>query len=134
MGLGRVLVVDDEEHVRKTVRAILTKGGYDVVVAEDGEEGIKAMKSDDNPLMVDVIVCDIHMPKINGKEAIAYFRSQFPSVPVIVMTGQPDPQGISSLMKQGVVDYLVKPLESAKVLTAVGNAAKEHGRQIHSAT
>lgn len=134
MGLGRVLVVDDEAHVRKTVQAILTKGGYDVVVAEDGEMGIQAMKSDDNPLMVDVIVCDIHMPKINGNEAIAYFRSQFPSVPVIVMTGQPDPQGLSSLFKQGVVDYLVKPLESAKVLKAVGNATKEHGRQIRSAT
>lgn len=134
MGLGRVLVVDDEAHVRKTVQAILTKGGYDVVVAEDGEMGIQAMKSDDNPLMVDVIVCDIHMPKINGNEAIAYFRSQFPSVPVIVMTGQPDPQGLSSLFKQGVVDYLVKPLESAKVLKAVGNAAKEHGRQIRSTT
>jgi len=134
MGLGRVLVVDDEAHVRKTVQAILTKGGYDVVVADDGEMGIQAMKSDDNPLMVDVIVCDIHMPKINGNEAIAYFRSQFPSVPVIVMTGQPDPQGLSSLFKQGVVDYLVKPLESAKVLKAVGNATKEHGRQIRSAT
>lgn len=134
MGLGRVLVVDDEAHVRKTVQAILTKGGYDVVVAEDGEMGIQAMKSDDNPLMVDVIVCDIHMPKINGNEAIAYFRSQFPSVPVIVMTGQPDPQGLSSLFKQGVVDYLVKPLESAKVLKAVGNATTDHGRQIRSAT
>jgi two-component system chemotaxis response regulator CheY len=74
------------------------------------------------------------MPKINGNEAIAYFRSQFPSVPVIVMTGQPDPQGLSSLFKQGVVDYLVKPLESAKVLKAVGNATKEHGRKIRSAT
>jgi two-component system chemotaxis response regulator CheY len=132
MGLGRVLVIDDEEHVRKTVRAMLTKGGYDVVVAEDGEMGIKAMKSDDNALMVDVILCDIHMPNINGTEAIAYFRSQFPSVPVIVITGQPDLQGVSSLFKQGVVDYLVKPLESAKVLTSVGNAAKGHGRTMFS--
>ena len=132
MGLGRVLVIDDEEHVRKTVSAMLTKGGYDVVLAEDGEMGIKAMKSDDNALMVDVILCDIHMPNINGTEAIAYFRSQFPSVPVIVITGQPDLQGVSSLFKQGVVDYLVKPLESAKVLTAVGNAAKEPGRKMFS--
>ena len=132
MGLGRVVVIDDEEHVRKTVRAMLTTGGYDVVVAEDGEMGIKAIKSDDNPLMVDVILCDIHMPKINGTEAIAYFRSQFPSVPVIVMTGQPDLQGVSSFFKQGVVDYLVKPLESAKVLTAVSKATKEHGRKIGS--
>jgi two-component system chemotaxis response regulator CheY len=128
-----VLVVDDEEHVRKTVRAILTKGGYDVIVAEDGEMGIQAIKSDDNPLMVDVIICDIHMPKINGNEAIAYFRSQFSSVPVIVMTGQPDPKGLSSLFKQGVVDYLVKPLEAAKVLSAVNNAVNEHGRKVRFA-
>jgi two-component system chemotaxis response regulator CheY len=133
MGLGRVLVVDDEEHVRKTVRAILTKGGYDVIVAEDGEMGIQAIKSDDNPLMVDVIICDIHMPKINGNEAIAYFRSQFSSVPVIVMTGQPDPKGLSSLFKQGVVDYLVKPLEAAKVLSAVNNAVNERGRKVRFA-
>jgi DNA-binding NtrC family response regulator len=133
MGLGRVLVIDDEEHVRKTVRAILAKAGYDVVVAEDGEMGIRAMKSDDNPLMVEVILCDIHMPKINGTEAIAYFRSQFPSVPVIVMTGQPDPQGVTALFKQGVVDYLVKPLETAKVLAAVTSATNEHGRKFHFA-
>jgi two-component system chemotaxis response regulator CheY len=133
MGLGRVLVVDDEEHVRKTVRAMLLKGGYEVVVAEDGEMGIKAIKSDDNPLMVDAILCDIHMPKINGTEAIAYFRSQFPSVPVIVMTGQPDPKGLSSLFKQGVVDYLVKPLEAAKVLSAVSTAMNEHGRKVRFA-
>jgi two-component system chemotaxis response regulator CheY len=134
MGLGRVLVVDDDEHVRKTVRLILTKAGYDVVVAEDGEMGIKAIKSDDNPLMVDVILCDMHMPKVNGTEAIAYFRSQFPSVPVIVMTGQPDPQGVSSLYKQGVAEYLVKPVGAARLVTAVTDAAKKHGRKINFAS
>ncbi len=128
MGLGRVLVVDDEEHVRKTVGAVLNKAGYDVVVAEDGEKGIKAIKSGDNPLMVDVIVCDVHMPKINGTQAIAYFRQQFPSVPVIVMTGQADHQGASSFFKQGVTDYLAKPIETAKLLTAVSDATKKRGR------
>jgi two-component system, chemotaxis family, chemotaxis protein CheY len=131
MGLGRVLVVDDDEHVRKTVRLMLTKAGYDVVVAEDGEMGIKAIQSDDNPLMVDVILCDMHMPKVNGTEAIAYFRSQFPSVPVIVMTGQPDPQGVSSLYKQGIADYLVKPVGAAKLVTAVSDATKKHGRKMN---
>jgi FixJ family two-component response regulator len=49
------------------------------------------------------------------------------------MTGQPDPKGLSSLFKQGVVDYLVKPLEGAKVLTAVSNAMQEHGRKVRYA-
>jgi len=126
MPQGRILVVDDEENVRKTVRLTLTKAGFDVVEAADGEKGIKAITSDDNALMVDAIFCDIHMPKINGTEAIAYFRSQFPSVPVVVMTGHPDVQKATAFFKQGVVDYLVKPIEAAKLVAVAQKAVKEH--------
>ena len=126
MGLGRVLVVDDEADVRKSVRLTLVKAGYDVVEAEDGEKAIQAIRSGDNPLMIDVIVTDIHMPKVNGMEAIAFFRSQFPSVPVIVLTGQPALKGAGDLYKQGVVEYLVKPIEPEKLTAAVHKAAKEH--------
>lgn len=125
MGQGRILVVDDEEHVRKTVRMVLTRAGYDVVEAEDGEKGIQAIKSDDNPLMVDMILCDVRMPKINGVEAITYFRSQFPSVPVVVMTGHPDVKSATAFMKQGVVDYLVKPVEKDKLVAVVQEAIKQ---------
>ena len=83
-GMGRVLVVDDEEVIRKVLRATLEEAGYEVVVAEHGGEGIKTIGSDDNALMVDVIICDIRMPKISGVEAIAFFRQQYPSVPLLV--------------------------------------------------
>lgn len=126
MSLGRILVVDDEADVRKSVRLTLVKAGYDVVEAEDGEKAMQAIRSGDNPLMIDAIVSDIHMPKVNGMEAIAYFREQFPSVPVIVLTGQPDLAGASSLYKQGVVEYLVKPIEPEKLTAAVHKAAKGH--------
>ena len=126
MGLGRVLVVDDEADVRKSVRLTLVKAGYDVVEAEDGLKAIQAIRSGDNPLMIDCIVTDIHMPNVNGMEAVAFFRDQFPSVPVIVLTGQPDLAGASHLYKQGVVDYLVKPIEPEKLTAAVHKAAKEH--------
>jgi two-component system, chemotaxis family, chemotaxis protein CheY len=126
MGLGRVLIVDDEENVRKLVRITLSKAGYDVIEAEDGEKGIAAVRSGDNPLVLDTIICDLKMPKINGMEAIAFFRSQFPSVPVIVLTGHPSVEGASTLFKQGVVDYLVKPVEPQKLIEAVGKAVKGH--------
>ena len=126
MGLGRVLVVDDEAHIRTTVRMALTKAGYDVVEAEDGEKGIQAIKSDDNALMVDMILCDMQMPKIDGIGAISYFLQQFPSVPVVVMTGHPDVNAATKLMKQGVKDYLVKPIEKEKLLAVVAETVKQH--------
>jgi two-component system chemotaxis response regulator CheY len=96
------------------------------VEAEDGEKGIKAIKSGDNPLMVDAIICDIHMPKIGGNEAIAWFRSQFPSVPIVVMTGKPDIGNATNLMKQGVADYLIKPVEAEKLVAVINKVAKDH--------
>ena len=126
MSLGRVLVVDDEADVRSSVRLILTKAGYNVVEAEDGEKAIAAIKSGDNALLVDTIICDLYMPKVNGMEAIAYFRNQFPSVPIVVMTGHPEVKGAAELFKQGVVDYLVKPVEQDKLIATVEKAVKGH--------
>lgn len=126
MGQGRILVIDDEADVRKTVRLTLARAGYDVVEAEDGEKAMEAIRSGDNPLMVDTIVCDIQMPNVNGMEAVAYFREQFPSVPVVVLTGRPQVQDASTLFKQGIVEYLIKPVEPEKLRSAVDKATKGH--------
>ena len=127
MGLGRVLVVDDEADIRKSVRLILTKAGYDVIEAEDGEKGIAAVKSGDNPLLLSTIICDLQMPKVNGMEAVAYFRSQFPSVPVIVLSGTGTIDKANTLFKQGVVEFLSKPVEPEKLVAPVHKAVKEGG-------
>ena len=121
MSLGRILVVDDEADVRKSVRLVLTKAGYDVREAEDGEKAITQIRSNDNPFKVSLIICDIRMPKVNGMEAIAYFRQEFPSVPVIVLTGEPELAGATQLFKLGIVDYLEKPISPEK-LTQIGRA------------
>lgn len=123
---GRVLVVDDEPSIRKLVKLSLTKAGYEVVEAQDGEEAIKALNSGDNPLMVDTILCDIRMPKVNGIEAIAYFRTQYPTVPVVVMTGYPDVDLAVSLMRQGVLDYLVKPVSKDELLSVISKSVDQH--------
>ena len=123
---GRILVVDDEAQVRKPISLMLAKDGYEVVEAADGEEAIEALRSGDNPLMVDTVLCDIRMPRINGKEAIAYFRSEFPSVPIVVMTGYPDVELAVSLMRQGVRDYLIKPVTKDELLSAVRKSVDQH--------
>ena len=123
--LGRVLIVDDEDCIREVLRTMLTNAGYDVEEADDGGRAVEVLNSGDNPLMVDVIICDIRMPKINGTEAIAYFRAQYPSVPVIVLTGYHDQQLASSLAQQGVVECLQKPADREKILASVANAMEK---------
>lgn len=122
---GRILVIDDEEQIRKVVGTVLRKGGFDVVEAEDGAKAIELLNSGDNPMMIDVIICDIRMPHINGTEAIKYFRAQYPSVPIIVLTAYPDFQLATSMLKEGVMDYLVKPVDREKMLMAVKNAMEK---------
>lgn len=118
-GNGRILIVDDEDSIRKVLRATLEEAGYEVVEADHGGKGIETIRSDDNMLMVDVIICDIRMPKINGLEAITFFREQFPSVPILVLTGFPDTKMAADLLSQGVTDYLVKPIKEDRLLAAV---------------
>jgi two-component system chemotaxis response regulator CheY len=122
---GRVLIVDDEPDVRKVVKMTLTKAGYDVIEAEDGEKAIAAIQEGENPLLLDVIISDIRMPKVNGVEAINYFQQQWPSVPLIVLTGFPDMEMATGFLKKGIVDYLVKPVEKEKLTTAVAKAIEQ---------
>lgn len=128
-GNGRVMVVDDEPDVRKLVRMTLEKAGYDVLEAEDGEKAIEVINTGENRMMLDVIICDIRMPKINGVEAISYFRKEYPNVKLIVLTGFPETDMATTFMRQGVVDYLVKPVEGGKLKASVAKAMDQ--REIH---
>ena len=130
MPTTRVLVVDDNPGTREVLRLILTKAGYEVVEAEDGEDAIATIKSADNPLMVDAIFCDLKMPKVDGMEAIAFFRSHFPAVPVVVITGLPKEQipGPVTLYKQGVVGCVLKPFGTEQITAVMERAIKERIR------
>ncbi len=122
--LHKILVVDDEEEVRKTIRLQLKGTGLEVVEAEDGKRGIEVLDSE-NAITVDAILCDVRMPHINGVEAVAYFRREYPHIPVIVLTGYPDVKLAVDFMKEGVVEYLVKPVEKEKLVETVMKAIKQ---------
>ena len=126
---GLILVVDDEPDVRKILRMMLTRAGYGVLEAEDGEKAIHLINEGENPLLVDVLITDIRMPKINGLDVISYFQLLFPRVPLIVLTGYPDMEMATGLFKTGIVDYLVKPVERENLLNAVDRAIQQ--RELH---
>lgn len=122
--LHKILVVDDDEEVRKTIRLQLKGTGLEVIEAEDGKKGIEVLDAE-NVTIVDAILCDVRMPNINGVEAVSYFRREYPSIPVIVLTGFPDVKLAVDFMKQGVVEYLVKPVEKTKLVDVITKAISE---------
>jgi two-component system chemotaxis response regulator CheY len=124
-GNGRILVVDDEPSVRNVVRMVLERAGYDVLEADNGETAIEAINTGENRLVLDAVICDIRMPKINGVQAIDYLKRQFPHVPIIVLTAYPETEMAVSFMRSGVVDYLVKPVEAQQLTAAVERAMEQ---------
>ena len=121
-GKGRVLVVDDEPSSRTVVRAILGRAGYDVLEADNGKTAVAAINSGENRLMLDAVVCDDRMQKISGFDPMGYFRREFSRVPLVVLTAYPDIEAATSLLRDGVVDYLVKPVDGGRLTAAMAQA------------
>ena len=116
---GKILVIDDEPDVREVLRIHLESANFNVIEAGNGEEGLALMKTGANLVQVGLIICDIRMPKVNGIEAIDYLKENAPSIPIMVVTGYPDSELAVSLLKKGVKDYLVKPVEKETLLEKV---------------
>lgn len=125
MSQGRVLVVDDESDVRKSVRLILTKAGYDVDEAEDPEAGVALVKSTRSQVPLSAILTDLNMPKINEIIVIPYYRSQYPSCPIIVLSGSKMLEKSAKLFKDAGVEFLAKPINQEQLLSAMKRAVKE---------
>jgi len=128
MSQGKIMVVDDEADIRNIIKMHLEEKGYNFLEAEDGEQAINLLKTGDNLVNCGLILCDIRMPKVNGIECIEYFRDQAPGIPIVVITGYPETEMAVDLMKKGVKDYLVKPIEGEKLLEIVNkhvSAGKE---------
>lgn len=122
---GRILMVEDEEQIRKPIRLNLSKAGYDVVEVANGAEAMAAMESHPDATPIDTILCDIRMPRVSGIEVITHFRKHYPSVPVVVLTGYPDVELAASLMKQGVLDYLIKPITREELLMVIERCVEQ---------
>jgi two-component system chemotaxis response regulator CheY len=124
MGNGRVLVVDDEADIRKSVRLILSKAGYDVDDAEDPEAGVALVKSGANKLPLNAIITDLNMPTINEAIVVPYLRSQFPSCPIIVVSGSKMMDKSAKLFEHAGVMFMAKPINQEQLLDAIKRAVK----------
>ena len=123
----QVLVLDDEADVRTAIQLQLKNTRFEILQAENFEQAVNLLG--DNALSIDVIICDVRMPGVTGVEAVAYFLQEYPTTPVIVLTGFPDVElAVDFMSKRDVVEFLTKPVEKDKLIAAVEKAAQ--GRKL----
>src|SRR5882762_9755336 len=115
----RVLVVDDEQSLRKVLAATLQREGYEVQVASDGEEALLALDRDG----ADVVVTDLVMPKMDGLSLLRKVVVSHPDVPVIVVTAHGRVDSAVEAMKAGAFDFVTKPFEHAELQAIIAKVA-----------
>jgi EAL domain-containing protein (putative c-di-GMP-specific phosphodiesterase class I) len=105
---GRVLLVDDEEMIRRAFARVITSDGHEVVMASNGAEAVQWLaKSAD----LDLIVSDIHMPEMSGLELLCKVREHDLDLPVVLMTGRPDVESAVAAVDYGAYRYIKKPVD-----------------------
>src|ERR1700760_2567958 len=112
----RVLVIDDSPTITKVVQLVLTKAGYHVLTAPDGEAGLAAVRAE----RPDVILLDFVMPRMNGYQFCRELNAdaKLRDIPVVLMSAKGDQVGERFVKVMGIVDYITKPF-SPEAITAV---------------
>jgi len=119
----RMLVVDDDSVCRRVARKMLLDAEFDVVECTSGEEALERLKTDER---IDLVVLDLGLPGMQGDEVLRLMRGSpaTSSLPVIVLTGSPDPELEVRLMEEGADDYIRKPIEPRRFTTRVKAALR----------
>ena len=117
----KILIVDDEEIVRRVLRGLLKKEGYEVIEAEDGEAGVELAKKEDP----DVILMDLTMPRMGGLEACRLLKKdeKTKNIPVLVITalgGENKTEAIDA----GIDDFVSKPFDAEEISIRVKSMLK----------
>jgi len=116
----QVLIVDDEPNLRKILAAQLSRDGYDVLLAEDGEQGLALLREHH----IDLVVTDLKMPKIDGMTLLREALAEQPELPIVMITAHGTVDTAVEALKLGAFDYLTKPFDKDEVRAIVGKALK----------
>jgi len=126
---GKILVIDDEKSMREFLEIVLSKEGYSVSVASDGEKAVQLLEED----IFDLVISDIRMPKMSGIEVLKAVKKVSPETVVIMVTAFASTETAIEAMKEGAYNYLIKPFKVDEVKIIIKNALeKQHLRKENS--
>jgi DNA-binding response OmpR family regulator len=112
-----ILVVEDDEISRDGMAQILAQEGYLVLTAPSGHDALATLRTPLSP--IDVVVLDVHLPDISGIDLCARVRELHPFLPIVVCTGEADPEEACQLLSMGVTRYFRKPIGVDELLATV---------------
>ena len=115
---ARILVVDDETHVRAMMGSTLERQGYEVLLASSGREALESLELN----TFDLVLTDIVMQDMNGIALLEQIHAQHPNLPVVMVTAIHDISVAIDSMRRGAYDYLLKPFEREHLLSTVRRA------------
>jgi len=124
-----ILIVDDEEPIRRLLGYLLEPHGYKVALAGEAREARQRMESGSYAL----VLCDVNMPGESGMDLIRHILTQYPSTAVIMITGLDSPVLASAALDMGAFGYVIKPFEANEVLINVANALRRRKLEIENA-
>ena len=121
--MARLLVVDDDPGIRRTISRVLENAGHDVLTAADGPAAKELLRRE----TVDVVVTDVFLPGSNGLDLLQEVRSSSPTTKVIVITGEPSLESATESVRGGAFDFLSKPFTGDRLARAVHSAVRTKG-------
>jgi DNA-binding NtrC family response regulator len=116
--MAKILIIDDEKSIRKTLREILEYEKYQVDEAPDGAEGIAMIQKE----KYDIVLCDIKMPKMDGIEVLDRIMLLAGDMPVVMISGHGNIETAVEAVKKGAFDFIAKPLDLNRLLVTIRNA------------
>ncbi len=125
---GRLVLVDDDDHVRAALSRALREASYVVDDFGFAEPALEALEDEPGP--VDVVLSDIQMPGMTGLELLEIARTRWPDVPVVLITGQGELESALQALRLGAYDYLLKPIDPDSLLIPAVRRAIEHKRLV----
>lgn len=120
--MAKILVIDDERSIRNSMKDILSFEGHEVSLAENGMEGLVAVKTEKPEL----VFCDIKMPKMEGIEVLQRIKEFTSEIPVIMISGHGTIDTAIDAIKKGAYDFIEKPLDLNRILITIKNATDKH--------
>ena len=127
--MPHLLLVDDEEALRSVVAERLRDSGYEVTEAADGEAAVKAIDG----FAFDVIVSDLRLPGVDGREVIETALTRYPSIVAIVVTGYGTVKDAVDMTKMGVADFIAKPFQFDELMHVLNSALEQRRLQSENA-